>query len=99
MFVGVVKFELYMEGNLSLKDKRQQVKSLITKVNSKYPNISIAEVDSLDLWKKATIGFSFVSNNSQFVNSVLDNVFYYIENLGSYYIANKEMDIISFIGE
>ena len=99
MFIGVVKFNLYMEGNRSLKDKRQQVKSLIKKVNSKFPNISIAEVDSLDLWNKATIGFCFVSNNSKFVNSVVDQVFLYIESFVSNYISDKDMEIISFKGD
>ena len=99
MFVGVVKFKLYMEGNRSLKDKRQQVKSLIKKVNSKFPNISIAEVDSLDLWNKATIGFSFVSNDPKFVNSILDQVFLYIENQGSHYLSDKKMEIINYSGD
>ena len=98
MFVGVVKFDLFMEENRSLKEKRNRVKSLISKVNSKFPNISIAEVDSLDVWKKATIGYSFVSNNSKFVNSVLDQVFTYIENSDSYYISNKELEILIFKG-
>lgn len=99
MFIGIVKFELYMHGNRSLKNKRQIVKSLISKVKHKYPNVSIAEVGSLDLWNKAEIGFSFVSNNSKFVNSILDQVYSYIENLESYYISNKDMEIISFKGE
>ena len=98
MFVGVVKFELYMVDNRSLKDKRHQVKSLIGKVNSRFPNVSIAEVDSLKFRKKATIGFSLVSNDSKLVSSLLHQVFSYVENM-NYYIANKRMDIVKLLGD
>lgn len=96
MVVGIAKFELYMSGNRSLKDKRRLIKSLIEKARSKFPSLSVAEVDSLDLKNKATIGLGYVSNDVSLVNSVLDKVISYIESTGSFRIGEKEMEILHF---
>lgn len=95
MVIGIVNFDIYMEGNRSLKDKRRQVKSLIGKTRSKFPNISIAEVDSLDKWNRATIGFTFLSNDVSFVNSTIDQILYFIEQKSGFYLSNTEREIIN----
>jgi hypothetical protein len=64
MVIGILRIDLYMNGNRSLKAKRQILKSLIQRVKSRYNNVSISEVGSHDLWQKATIGISFVGNES-----------------------------------
>lgn len=96
MVIGILKVEIYMEGNRSLKEKRQLVRSLLGKVRSKFVNISVSEVDSLDLWKKTTIGFSIVSNDKPFVNSVLDQLLQFVKDNGFYHIVSSEIDIINF---
>jgi hypothetical protein len=85
-----------MNGNRSLKAKRQILKSLIQRVKSRYNNVSISEVGSHDLWQKATIGISFVGNESRFVNSVLDQVTQFIETTGVVEMGNREFEIIHF---
>lgn len=96
MVVGIIKFDIYMEGNRSLKEKRRQIKSLIGKTKSRFPNIAIAEVDSLDKWNKSTIGFSLISNKVSFVESKLDQVFFYIQQFSDFYISDICKDIIHF---
>ena len=95
MVVGILRIELYMEGNRSLKDKRQILKSLIHRTKSKYTNISIAEVDSNDLWQKATIGICFISNEKRHVNSLLDQVADFIDSTGIVQMGNKELEILN----
>jgi hypothetical protein len=85
-----------MNGNRSLKAKRQILKSLIQRVKSRYNNVSISEVGSHDLWQKATIGVSFVGNESRFVNSVLDQVTQFIETTGIVEMGEREFEIIHF---
>jgi hypothetical protein len=85
-----------MNGNRSLKAKRQTLKSLIRRVQSRFNNVSISEVGSNDLWQKATIGISFVGNESRFVNSVLDQVTLFIETTGTVEMGNREFEIIHF---
>ena len=96
MVIGILRIDLYMNGNRSLKDKRQTLKSLIQRIKSRFNNVSVSEVGSHDLWQKATIGISFVGNESRFVNSVLDRVTQFIESTGVVEMGNREFEIIHF---
>jgi uncharacterized protein YlxP (DUF503 family) len=73
MHVGVCQIRLRLPENLSLKGKRQVLKSITTRVASKF-NVSIAEVDDQDMWQLATLGISCVSNDSRHTNEVLSRV-------------------------
>lgn len=94
MIVGVLKIEIYMEYNRSLKDKRKLVKGLIQRIKSKFLNVSVSEVAFLDSWKKSTLGITLVSNEVPFVNSVLNRILKYIENTGLYQIVMSEIEVI-----
>lgn len=83
-----------MDGNRSLKEKRQVLRKVIQRVKSKFNNVSISEVDSLDLWQKATVGVSFVSNETPHVNSTLDQVMGFIEAMGVVRILNRSLEIL-----
>ena len=96
MVIGILRIDLYMNGNRSLKAKRQTLKSLIQRIKSRFNNVSVSEVGSNDLWQKATIGISFVGNESRFVNSVLDRVTQFIESTGVVAMGNREFEIIHF---
>jgi uncharacterized protein YlxP (DUF503 family) len=96
MVIGVLRVEIYMDGNRSLKGKRQVLRSLIERVKSRFNNVSISEVDSNDLWQRATIGVSFVSNETPYVNSTLDQILGFIEATGIVHIVNREIEIIHF---
>lgn len=96
MFIGVLKIELYMEGNRSLKDKRQMIKSFTGKMKSRFSNISVSEVGSLDLWKKSTVGLSVVGNDIPHINSILDQILRYVETSFYFRIISSETDIIHF---
>lgn len=96
MVIGILRIDLYMNGNRSLKAKRQTLKSLIHRVKSRFNNVSIAEVGSNELWQKATIGVSFVGNETRYVNSVLDQVISFIESTGVVQMGGRELEIIHF---
>ena len=70
MNVGVCRISLRLPENLSLKGKRRVLKSITTRVASKF-NVSVAEVDDHDLWQLATLGICCVSNNGRHTNEVL----------------------------
>ena len=96
MVIGALRIELYIDGNRSLKGKRQMLRSVIQRVKSRFGNVSISEVDSQDLWQRATIGVSFVSNDAPYVNSVLDQVSGFIESMGIAQIVSRDLEIIHF---
>ena len=73
MHIGTLTITIYLHAAESLKDKRSVVKSLIETTRRKF-NVSIAEVDDLDKWRRATIGVACVANDAQYVNRVLDKI-------------------------
>ena len=77
MHVSVCEIELRLPENHSLKGKRQVIESIITRLQNKF-NISIAEVDSQDLWQLATLGVACVSNHRRHADEVLANVVKFI---------------------
>lgn len=81
MHIGVLTLHLAIEGAESLKDKRQAVRSLIGRIKSRF-NVSIAEVDDLDIWRRAVVGVVVVSNEAKFANQVLNKVVDHVENDG-----------------
>ena len=78
MNVGVAQVSLRLPENLSLKGKRQVLKSIVSRVRNKF-DVAIAEVDNNDDWRLMTLGISAVSNDRRFTNSVLSNVVEFIE--------------------
>ncbi len=79
MNAGVCRMELRLPENLSLKGKRQVLKSITTRTRNRF-NVAIAEVDDQDLWQLATIGICCVSNNNRHNNEVLSKVVDFIVN-------------------
>ena len=79
MNVGVCKINLRLPENISLKGKRQVLKSITTRVRNKF-NVSVAEIDDHELWQLATLGICYVSNNKRFTNEVLSKVVDFIAN-------------------
>lgn len=92
MHIGTLTITLYLHATESLKDKRQIIKSLIETTRQKF-NVSIAEVDDLDKWRKATIGIACVANDKRYLNQVLDKVLDTIENNPSVEVGETEMEL------
>ena len=95
MNVGICKVKLRLPDNLSLKGKRQVVKSLTARLKNKF-NISVAEVEDNDLWQLATIGICFISNDQRFTNEVLSKaVELVVNNQGDYEMLDYSIEIIA----
>lgn len=78
MVVGILTVDLFISDANSLKDKRQVIKSLVTIARTRY-NVSVAETDALDTWRKAIIGVACVSNDRKIADKVLNKVLAQIE--------------------
>lgn len=63
---------------LSLKDKRQVVKSIMARVRNEF-NVSIAEVDDQDLWQSAILGIASVSTSQAYTHGQLEAVIRFID--------------------
>ena len=94
MTVGTCRVELRIPGNNSLKGKRRVVKSIKDRVQGRF-NVSIAEVDRLDDWQRATLGIACVSNNPRLVDEILSKVVNLIERDGDALILDYEIDLVT----
>lgn len=77
MIVGALRIVLHMPDNHSLKDKRQIVKSLISRARNDF-SVAGAEVGDTERWQIAELGFAYVSESVSHVREVLDKVEQYI---------------------
>jgi len=73
MWVGSLEFDLLLGDVHSLKEKRSLVRPLIADVRSRF-QVSVAEVDHLDLHRRAGLGVAVVSPDRSHLTDVLDAV-------------------------
>ncbi len=94
MVVGVCKLDLRIPENHSLKEKRHVLRKLVDRVRARF-NVSISEVGDNDLWQRAQMGFCTVGNDRRHINSSLDKVIYFIEQMNLVEMVQSEIEIIS----
>lgn len=73
MPIAYLTLELHIEAAQSVKDRRQVVRSLKDHLRDSF-NISVAEMDSAELWNRATIGIVSVSNSRDYLDGLMKNV-------------------------
>jgi uncharacterized protein YlxP (DUF503 family) len=71
--IAYLTLELRIEGAHSLKDKRQAIRSLKDRLRNSF-NIAVAEIDSTDLWQRATIGVVSISDSRDYLEGLMNNV-------------------------
>jgi uncharacterized protein len=87
MWMGALEFDLLLGDVHSLKEKRSLIRPLIAEVRKRF-ELSVAEVDHLDLHRRASIGVAAVSPDRAHLVEVLDAV----EQLVSY---RPEVELLS----
>ncbi len=73
MVVAVYTIILIIPESHSLKDKRRILMQLRDKITRKF-NVSMAELNHHDLWKKATLGIACLANEQRHLNQVMDQL-------------------------
>jgi uncharacterized protein YlxP (DUF503 family) len=73
MPIAYLTLELRIEGAHSLKDKRQAVRSVKDRLRNTF-NVAVAEIDSTDLWQRATIGVVSISDSRDYLEGLMQNV-------------------------
>ncbi|MBN2255720.1 MAG: DUF503 domain-containing protein [Deltaproteobacteria bacterium] len=94
MVVGVGIIDIFIVNGRSLKEKRGVLRRVIQRTRNKF-NISIAEIGDQDSWKSGKIGFTVVGNDGRFVNSMMDTVMHFIEELNLVHVVNSKIEIMS----
>jgi len=94
MVIGVCKLDLRIPENHSLKEKRHVLRKLVDRVKARF-NVAISEVGDNDLWQRAQMGFCTVGNDRRHINSSLDKVIYFIEQMNLVEMVHTEIEIIT----
>lgn len=70
MVIGLLLLELHFPGARSLKDKRQALRSLETKLRNRF-NCAVAEVEHQDLWQRARLAVVSVNTDHTHLETTL----------------------------
>ncbi len=94
MIVGTARITLYLPENYSLKDKRQDLRSLLARVINQF-HVAAAEVGAQDNWQRAVLGIAYVSSDARHADEVLAKVVSFIEaNLPEGGLEDFEIELI-----
>lgn len=93
MVVGVMRVQLAIEWSRSLKDKRQVVRSLKDSLH-RHHQVSVAEVEDLEILNRATLGISAAGNDGAYIGSVLDRVLGRIRSVPDCEVTGTSREIL-----
>jgi len=73
MPIAFLTLELHIEAAQSIKDRRQVVRSVKDRLRTSF-NVSVAELDSAQLWNRATIGIVSISHSRDYLDGLMKKV-------------------------
>lgn len=96
MFVGVSRIDIFIPESRSLKAKRQVIRPAISAVRNQL-NVAIAEVDHQDLWQRAALGVSCVSESTGQCRKVIQDVEKIISRtvIGTAEIVGRSTEVVA----
>lgn len=94
MVVGIGRMIFRLHACRSLKEKRKIVKSIVSRTRNNF-NASVAEVADNDVHRQAVIGVCLVGNDAGLINSKIDKIFNFVEDLGLAELMDTDMEIIT----
>jgi uncharacterized protein YlxP (DUF503 family) len=95
MVVGVLRLELLLPENHSLKGKRSVLRAIKARVRDKF-NVSIAECEDHDMWQRATLGVSQVGADQPHVDSCLREVVKFVEDLQLAELGEEQIEFLHY---
>jgi uncharacterized protein YlxP (DUF503 family) len=93
MIVGVLKLNLALPENHSLKGKRGVIKRIQARVAGQF-NISVGECEDQDLWQSAVLGFAVVGSSEPVVQATLQQVVAFVDAMGLALVRDSSSEII-----
>ena len=93
MHVGILQVEISIPDAMSLKDKRQVVKSLKDRIAHGH-NVSIAEVGALDEHRRSILGLAMVSNDSRYVEGALSKLVDFVRSVPQVDLIDYQIDLM-----
>lgn len=95
LIVGVVRLEVFLPENHSLKGKRGVLRTIKARVQNKF-NVSIAECADQDLWQKAVLGIAQVGSEQSHVDAALSQVVAFIERMQIAELGIQDVEFLHY---
>jgi len=91
MVVGVLKLNLTLPENHSLKGKRGVLKRIQARVSNQF-NVSVTECGDQDLWQSAVLGFSAAGTSQKIIEATLAAIVDFVDGLGLAQIGDSQVE-------
>jgi len=91
--VGVLRVVLSLPGNDSLKGKRAIVKKILERARSRF-NVAAAEVSDMDVHRRATLGFTVVSNDGRHAESMIDTIMSFVAGATEAIVLDRKSELL-----
>lgn len=91
MVVGVLKLNLLLPENHSLKGKRGVLKRIQAQVANQF-NVSVTECGDQDLWQSAVLGFGVVGTSRPILEATLQKIVDLVDALGLAEVGRSEIE-------
>ncbi len=95
MVVGVLRLELLLPENHSLKGKRSVLRAIKARVQNQF-NVSIAECDDHDHWQRTILGVSQVGADERHVDVCLRRVVQFIDGLQLAELGGERVEFLHY---
>ena len=93
MVIGLLLLDLHFPGARSLKDKRQALRSLETRLKNRF-NVSVAEVEHQDLWQRSILAVVGVNTDHGHLESTLQHVAGEAGNARDILLVNSQVELL-----
>jgi len=92
-YVGILSFEVFLQGSHSLKEKRMAVRSVKQHLVNRL-GCSVAEVDHHDVWQRARLTVACVTREAGAAERLLDDAERWLAGNG-YEVIAAERGVVS----
>jgi uncharacterized protein len=93
MVIGLLTLDLHLPGARSLKDKRQVLRSLETRLRG-HLNVAVAEVEHQDLWQRARLALVSVNTDRGHLEATLQAGLREAENTRDLQICDHQIEVL-----
>jgi uncharacterized protein YlxP (DUF503 family) len=93
MVIGLLTVDLHLPGARSLKDKRQVLRSIESRVRGRF-NVSIAEVEYQDLWQRARLAVVSVNTDAERLEATLRSVLGEAEHARDAQVTDSQVELL-----
>lgn len=93
MVLGTLTITLHVPDSGSLKEKRQVVRSLTSRLRQSF-NAAVAEVGDQNLWQSAVIGVVCVSADTRHADEMCQKILRFVEANADALVTNSRFELV-----